>query len=101
MHPRKAIAFLIIFIFLISTAAATNVKKRGYDHGYKNGYNVGTYAGKYDCLKYAESSILREVTNIVVFPGWSVSYTNGYKSGYIAGFGAGYHPSRFACLRKG
>lgn len=97
---KKTVAVTIMFLFLISTAAAANVKKLGYDNGYKNGYNVGTDAGEYDCMKYAKSATLRQVPNVVVFPRWSVSYKNGYESGYAAGFVAGYHLSRFVCLRR-
>lgn len=97
---KKTVAVTIMFLFLISTAAAANVKKLGYDNGYKNGYNVGTNTGKYDCMKYGKSTALRQVPNVVVFPSWSVSYKNGYEKGHEAGFVAGYNLSRFVCLRR-
>lgn len=109
MYPRKAIAYLTILIFLISTAyltilifltptaSAINTEKLGYDDGYKKGYSLGTNAGKYDCAKYAKSPVLRIIPSVVVSPGWSVLYKNSYKSGYVDGFCAGYHPARFTC----
>lgn len=111
MYPRKAIAYLVIFIFLISTAyltilifltptaSAIYTEKLGYDDGYKHGYSLGTNAGTYDCNKYAKFPVLRKIPSVVVSPGWSVLYKNSYKSGYVDGFCAGYHPSRFPCSR--
>jgi len=100
MNIRKPIACLIIFIFLISTAAAADFKKMGYDAGYKKGVIDGKNAGTYDCHKYGKTPVLRHVPNVVVSPGWSVLYKNGYKSGYSAGFNSGYQATRYAGLRR-